>query len=210
MSPERRYYKQTSRAYVLVKCRRCGAEQWVSLYRLEQMRTNGCEYCSQAEIEIPNWLDRRLTAAKQRCTNPKDKGYPNYGGRGIKFEWETPGQACQYIIRNFGIPDRSLELDRIDTNGNYAPGNIRFITREQNQANRRNTVLPVYDPCCWPYAASVVRMKLSDGETRERIIEDAWEAVRQKRKNWRGIKERLESMTYEMPEDFIATRYRTA
>jgi hypothetical protein len=45
-------------------------------------------------------------------------------------------------------------------------------------------------------------------EDGEQIIEDARKAVREKRKAWREIEKRLESMTYEMPEDIIVLPYR--
>jgi hypothetical protein len=101
-----------------------------------------------------------------------------------------------------------MEIDRINNNGNYAPGNIRFATRRQNQANRRNTVLSEFHQKYWPYARSVVIKKLSQGMDRTGIIESAEQAVKEKRKNWRLIEARLEFMTYEMPENITVLPYR--
>ena len=93
------------------------------------------------------------------------------------------------------MASRDMEIDRIDNDGNYEPGNLRWAPREKNQANRRLTVLPEWDPTEWPYARSVVTRKLSAGMTREQIIADAEKAVKEKRKGWRTIAQKLESMT---------------
>jgi hypothetical protein len=89
-----------------------------------------------------------------------------------------------------------LELDRIDVNGHYERGNLRFVSREVNQANRRITVLPIWEPEQWPYARAVVTRKLSAGMSRVEIIQEAQKAVMEKRKNWKGIALKLESMTF--------------
>ena len=117
-------------------------------------------------------------------------------------------EAGLYILENIGIPDRDLELDRIDTNGNYEPGNLRFISHKGNQANKRSTVLSHWDSKYWPYSYNVVIRKLRQGLTRQQIIADARKAVKKKRKCWRLIQARLEFMTYEMPDHITVTPYR--
>lgn len=207
VSPEKRWNKNWNQCYVLTQCQGCGTIQWQIFGNLRRGLSKGCQNCTQ-QRPIPLWLDRRLTAAKQRCENPNDPGYHNYGARGIKFDFPTVVEAGRYLIQEYGMPDRALEIDRIDNNGNYGPGNLRFVTRRENCANRRITVLSRYDPECWPYAETVVRRKLSQGLTREQIIQDAETAVFEKRKRWRYIQARLEFMTYEMPEDVTVLPYR--
>lgn len=209
ISPEKRWSRGWNHCYVLTRCTGCGAIQWQLLDNLRTGRSKGCQNCSQPR-QIPRWLDRRLTAAKQRCENPKDPGYHNYGGRGIEFRFSSVTEAGLYLIQNYGAPDRTLEIDRIDTEGHYEPGNLRFVTREENRANQRRTVLSRFDQDYWPYARSVVTRKLSNGMTREEIIEDARKAVKERRKNWWTIQKRLASMTYEMPEDVTVLPYRGA
>ena len=207
ISPEKRWNKTWNHCYVLTKCVGCGSVQWQNLTNLQRGVSKGCQRCSQPRA-LPKWLDRRLTAAKQRCENPKDANYDQYGARGIRFDFPSVKAAGMYLIENFGIPDRELEMDRIDTNGNYAPGNIRFVTTKENALNKRCTVLTEWDPQYWPYAYTTVIRKLSSGMTREEIIQDAETAVFEKRKNWRGIKAKLESMTYEMPDRITVLPYR--
>lgn len=77
---------------------------------------------------------------KQRCNNPNDHGYKNYGGRGIKVckEWEDSFQAFYdyvSVLPHFGEEGRSL--DRIDNEGDYEPGNVRWATRKEQNFNKR-------------------------------------------------------------------------
>jgi hypothetical protein len=153
------------------------------------------------------WLERRLNNAKQRCEKPNNSEYKNYGGRGIKFNFKSGAEAAKWMVKEFGIPYRNLELDRIDTNGNYEPGNLRFVSRETNQANRRVTLVSRWDQKYWPYAETAVRKYLKEGYTRDEIIGFARDAVHEHRSGWKGIQARLESMIYEMPEDIIVTPY---
>lgn len=81
--------------------------------------------------------EKRCTAAKQRCENPKDANYKNYGARGIQFRFPSVTDAAICMIETNGLPDRSLELDRIDVNGHYEPGNLRWVTHQQNSQNQR-------------------------------------------------------------------------
>jgi hypothetical protein len=71
----------------------------------------------------------------QRCYNPKVIDCENYGGRGIKVcdRW--------LLFRHFAedMPPRpeGLSIDRINNNGNYEPGNVRWATRQQQSRNTR-------------------------------------------------------------------------
>ena len=101
-----------------------------------------------------------------------------------------------------------MDIDCIDTNGDYAPGNLRFATHRVNCVNQRRNVLSEFSPEYWPYSYTVVIRKLSQGLTRSEIIRDAETAVFEKRKNWRIISARLDFMTYEMPESITVLPYR--
>jgi hypothetical protein len=136
ISREKRWSEKWNRCYVLTKCTGCGAVQWTDLGNLSTGKSKGCQSCSQPR-RVPKWLDRRFTAAKQRCENPKDGNYKNYGARGIQFRFSSVMEACLYMIRENGLPGRGMEIDRIDVDGHYEPGNLRWVTHQQNCQNQR-------------------------------------------------------------------------
>jgi hypothetical protein len=86
---------------------------------------------------------------KQRCYNKNAMEYENYGGRGIAIceEWLNKKSGFMnfynWIINN-GYQD-DLTIDRIDVNGNYEPSNCRWITIEEQQNNKQNTIYVFYN-----------------------------------------------------------------
>jgi hypothetical protein len=75
--------------------------------------------------------------AKKRCTRRCGKDFKNYGGRGIKFKFKSFLEFLKEIGRK---PSRKLVLDRIDNDGHYEPGNVRWTTRSESAKNQRMTI----------------------------------------------------------------------
>jgi hypothetical protein len=84
---------------------------------------------------------------KYRCLNPNDHAYKDYGGRGIKVcdEWRRSYPA--FIAHVGKRPSGDYHLDRIDNNGNYEPGNVRWATRSQQQRNIRTNLYIQHEGC---------------------------------------------------------------
>ena len=73
-------------------------------------------------------------AAKNRCTNPNHARWHDYGGRGIKFKFKSFDE----FIAEVGFKSNSkLSLDRIDNDGDYVKGNVRWATYSQQNYNSR-------------------------------------------------------------------------
>lgn len=86
------------------------------------------------KIIIKKWRDML-----NRCFNSKCADYKYYGGRGITvcIEWKNDFMSFyNWAIEN-GYKD-DLTIDRIDVNGNYEPSNCRWVTKKEQQRNKRN------------------------------------------------------------------------
>lgn len=84
----------------------------------------------------------RWCRMKQRCLNPKDAGYKDYGGRGIKVcpEWV---ESFEQFHADMGYPPSDdYSLDREDNDGDYSPQNCRWATSAEQHANKRKPAHP--------------------------------------------------------------------
>ena len=125
------------RKYVLVQCVKCRSTKWISFDNLSSGKAKGCRSCLQPR-RFPQWLYQRVSQAQQRCCNSSHPCWEDYGGRGVQFLFPSVAEACQWILDNIGLPlSRKMELDRIENEGHYEPGNLRWSTRRQNCAHTR-------------------------------------------------------------------------
>lgn len=93
-------------------------------------------------------LFSRYKLIKYHCENENSVRYHQYGGRGIKLKksWSTDFFAfADWIEEHLGLPTSYLDvLERIDNDGDYRPGNLRWATAKDNHNNRRtNTYIKI-------------------------------------------------------------------
>jgi hypothetical protein len=131
----------TKRAQWLCKCD-CGGEVYTQAARLlKKRRTScGCKHVKGGNGTYRTTSPERTVwwSMRQRCNHPgASHNYGAYGGRGIKVcdRWEKSFEA---FMEDMGPrPTQDHQLDREDNDGNYEPGNCRWVTRKVNNNNRR-------------------------------------------------------------------------
>lgn len=140
---------------IIVKCD-CGRDEHsVDVHNLKNFKSTRCPMCAKESAHAKRYwcysesmpddghrtrLLNRLSAAITRCHTPTNSAYQHYGGRGISVfeEWRRDRTSfLRYVqtVPGWDIP--SFEMDRVDVNGNYEPGNIRFVSRSENLRNKR-------------------------------------------------------------------------
>lgn len=75
-----------------------------------------------------------------RCTNPDNDKFKNYGGRGIEVceRWK---EFDNFLSDMEPRPSPQHSLDRTNNDGNYEPDNCRWATKKEQSNNRRNTIV---------------------------------------------------------------------
>ena len=73
--------------------------------------------------------------ARYRCNNPECPDFKYYGARGIKFLFTSFSQFVEIM----GMKPKGLTLERIDNDGHYAPGNVKWATMREQNVNKRDS-----------------------------------------------------------------------
>lgn len=148
---------------IAVTCAYCGSKMLRTQARLDSGRGR---YCSRAcgghaavtRGQISAYKGRHGWAGtpihniwmgmRDRCSNPNRHEYHHYGGRGIKVceRWQT----FENFLADMGErPSAKHGVDRIDTNGDYEPGNCRWATQAEQLRNTRRTRWLIYEGKQW-------------------------------------------------------------
>ncbi len=128
--------------YYPCKCK-CGALRHVKLRNLVEnlSRSCGCyqkvSVSTHGKTRTPIYILWRNM--KVRCFVTTNKDYPNYGGRGVTVCERWKDSFDDFYADVGDLPAPGYELDRINNDGNYEPGNVRWATRKEQLRNRRNT-----------------------------------------------------------------------
>jgi hypothetical protein len=138
------------RTYVLCRCV-CGKKKEIRLYQLKLGLSQSCIVCARVTtgwklgFNDPDPMIRLMAKRRcrmiARCYDKKNNRYHRYGGRKKPIKvcdrWLDPVYGLRNFIEDMGFPPSpEFEVDRINNDGDYEPGNCRWATAEQ-QANNR-------------------------------------------------------------------------
>lgn len=131
----------------------CGAIKEVASNHLRGGRSTNCGCVAAArQADRLRTHGKRGTAEYRswrsmitRCTNPRRREWPHYGGRGIVVcdRWRESFDA--FLADMGSRPSPTHTLDRIDVDGPYGPENCRWATRHEQSRNTRRNRIVVYD-----------------------------------------------------------------
>lgn len=128
----------------LYKCD-CGTEFKTDKYKIKHGHTQSCgclqkkrasESAKVKAVTHNKSYSREYTsywAAHTRCNNSNHHNYFNYGGRGIEFRFKS----FEDFYKEIGDRPENTTLDRINNEGHYEIGNVRWATTSQQACNRR-------------------------------------------------------------------------
>ena len=147
---------------MMKRCSKCEVEQLLAAFSKRAVSWDGLQYkckgcCKKAKRNyqqtpkgrasckrshtkfystVKGYLCNTFKNMGQRCNDPKNNRYKWYGGRGISVKFESLDDFRNYVMGVLQVDPRGLQIDRIDNDGDYEKGNIRFVTRKENMRRK--------------------------------------------------------------------------
>lgn len=139
--------------HLLCQCD-CGNIKDVDIFNVTSGKSKSCGCLSIQAFKQRNTIHGKTNtrlfyiwiSMKDRCNNPNNHAYNNYGGRGITVcqEWLTDFMNFYNWAISHGY-DENLTIDRINVNGNYEPSNCRWLNQKDQSNNRRTNLNFTYN-----------------------------------------------------------------
>lgn len=134
------------RVFCNVLCE-CGKSGTVLTNALRSGRSTGCgctrkeKFHARKHGKYKTAIYRVWLQMRDRCRNPNNKKFQDYGGRGVQVcdEWNSFEAFSEWALSHGW--KKGLQIDRQNNDGNYEPGNCRFVTAKVNSNNSRRVHL---------------------------------------------------------------------
>lgn len=133
-----------------------------------------------------------------RCHVPGSQNYRNYGARGIRVDSEWRRSFVAFYEHVGPRPSTKHSIDRIDNDGNYEPGNVRWATVAQQKDNTRIAKLLTFQGKTMSIGKWARALGVSDQTLRSRIGKLGW-----------SVEEALSTPADEQPQTLITLRGET-
>lgn len=170
--------------YFLCKCD-CGNTKIIQKYNLIEGKTISCGCYQKERASAASKIsdDRHLLksihgAMIRRCTNPSDRNYHSYGGRGITVceDWLSMNAFCDWAHANGYKP--GLSIERIDVNKGYNPDNCCWVEKSRQFYNLRKSVRLTYNGKTQTMAEWAKELGLPSSTLHNRIRVNGWSVER--------------------------------
>ena len=122
----------------------CGTISLIVSCNLSSGKSTGCGKCQMKRRECYHGMSGSKTYSAyvqmvERCHNETHKFYSYYGGRGISVcsRWRD---SFKNFLSDMGEAPPNLSLDRTDNNKGYSKDNCRWVSKKEQQRNRRNSI----------------------------------------------------------------------
>lgn len=183
---------QDRNGHPFVPCQcNCGTQRHVEAWHLNSGRSQSCGCARKGakhnRVKMKHGearhngrntaLYRLWSGIRQRCDNPNNPNYPRYGGRGITYDprWHEYTVFAADIRTEIGDkPDATMSLDRIDNDGPYALGNVRWATDTEQVNNKRDTPMITYQGETLPLTLLARKIGISRAQLYRRIFMQGW------------------------------------
>jgi len=137
-----KYEKKDLRSMFYCQCE-CGEKHWVQAAKVRGNYSKQCEKCQFKEYgfkpvhgKARSVMHYLWSSMRQRCNNPKNAKFNDYGRRGIKI-CERWNKFENFLADMGERPSKDVVLDRINNDGDYEPTNCKWSERYESCNNRR-------------------------------------------------------------------------
>jgi hypothetical protein len=168
------------------RCRcECGAEGVVTGKDLKRRDNKSSRSCGCLRVEVST---SRLTThglrhtseydiwanMLERCHNPKNPSYRDYGDRGIEVCQAWRESFVAFYTDMGPRPSMNHQIDRTDNDGDYKPGNCRWVHRRQQHFNRQNSVRITFQGRTQTITEWALELGIAVGTLRQRYLVLDW------------------------------------